>query len=324
MAEYADQVLERKQDGRILTKSRRRYKDSSLDTEAAALRSLVKEFGDLPLARVTRGDAITWAEQRPAGVVHVAVALFNRALDEELLTGFNPFRGLGRRVEGRADEAPPTPDEFDRLVDGCAALGDYGPQLRNMLVFAAYTGMRPSELAGLEWTDIDLARQRVHVRRRLYRGRFDLPKSNQERTIALPPAARDALLAQPTRALPIVFANKSGGRLTAPTLSAYWRVVRAAAGLEHDFYLASKHYGVHLLFKAGVSTRGICTQMGWSEKAVDKLLATYGHADIAALEEIDALYSDANPTHSATDSGFLSGTEPVRPIPRLTAAIAPP
>ena len=54
-------------------------------------------------------------------------------------------------------------------------------------------------------------------------------------------------------------------------------------------YLASKHYGVHLPFKAGVSTRAICGEMGGSEKVVDKLVATYGHADIAALEEIDAL-----------------------------------
>lgn len=302
MGEYADQVLDRKRDGRVLTKSRRRYKDSSLDTETAALRSLKAEFGALTLAGVTRAHAITWAEERPAGVVHVAVALFNRAIDEEVLSGLNPFRGLGRRVEGRGDEAPPTPDEFDRLVDACSALGDYGQQLRNMLTFAAYTGMRPSELAGLEWSDVDLARQRVHVRRRLYRGRLDLPKSNEERTIALPPAARDALLAQPTRALPIVFANKTGGRLTAPTLSAYWGLVKARAGLEHDFYLATKHYGVHLLFKAGVSTRAICAQMGWSEKVVDKLLAVYGHADIAALEEIDALYSDANPTQERSDA----------------------
>ena len=50
-----------------------------------------------------------------------------------------------------------------------------------------------------------------------------------------------------------------------------------------------------------MSTRAICAQMGWSEKVVDKLLATYGHADIAALEEIDWLYSDANPTHEAAD-----------------------
>lgn len=54
---------------------------------------------------------------------------------------------------------------------------------------------------------------------------------------------------------------------------------------------------MHLLFKAGVSKRGIAAQMGWSENAVDSLLRTYGHADLAALAEIDALYA---PTHFPT------------------------
>ncbi|HET6663466.1 MAG TPA: hypothetical protein VFG94_04380 [Acidimicrobiales bacterium] len=56
--EYADQVLERKQDGRILTKGKRRYKASSLDTERAALRHLADRLGDQPLAGVERGEAI--------------------------------------------------------------------------------------------------------------------------------------------------------------------------------------------------------------------------------------------------------------------------
>jgi hypothetical protein len=101
-----------------------------------------------------------------------------------------------------------------------------------------------------------LANHRVHVRRRLYRGRLDLPKSNEERTIALPPPARDALLRQPTRTLPTVFANKTGGRLTQPTLTAYWGKVKARANLEFDFYLATKHMSVHRLFKLGLSTPG--------------------------------------------------------------------
>jgi len=32
----------------------------------------------------------------------------------------NPFRGLGRRTIGRSKDAPPTDDEFDRLLDGCS------------------------------------------------------------------------------------------------------------------------------------------------------------------------------------------------------------
>jgi hypothetical protein len=31
--------------------------------------------------------------------------------------------------------------------------------------------------------------------------------------------------------------------------------------------------------------------MGWSEKAVESLLQVYGHVDLIALSEVDALYS---------------------------------
>ena len=34
----------------------------------------------------------------------------------------------------------------------------------------------------------------------------------------------------------------------------------------------------------------IAAQMGWSEKAVEKLLTVYGHIDLIALGEVDALY----------------------------------
>ena len=61
----------------------------------------------------------------------VAVGLFALAVDEELLDR-NPFRGLVRKGRGRADEDPPTPDEFDRLLDACDALGKYADQMRTL------------------------------------------------------------------------------------------------------------------------------------------------------------------------------------------------
>ena len=73
------------------------------------------------------------------------------------------------------------------------------------------------------------------------------------------------------------------------TLSGYWAQVKARAGLDFDFYLAGKHYGVHLLYKLGLSSRAISAQMGWSENAVEKLFQVYGHIDLIALGEVDAL-----------------------------------
>lgn len=58
------------------------------------------------------------------------------------------------------------------------------------------------------------------------------------------------------------------------------------------FTSATKHYGVHLLYKLGMSERAIAAQMGWSEQAVTELLRVYGHIDLIALEEVDRLYED--------------------------------
>jgi hypothetical protein len=56
-------------------------------------------------------------------------------------------------------------------------------------------------------------------------------------------------------------------------------------------YEATKHYGVHALYVAGVSSRTIGKLAGWSEAEVEAMLRIYGHADVAAQAEIDALYA---------------------------------
>jgi hypothetical protein len=111
--------------------------------------------------------------------------------------------------------------------------------------------------------------------------------------IPLPPPAEAILLRQPTRTREdgLVFVSRRGQRLSAPTKSQMWAVVKAAAGLDFDLYEATKHYGVCALYTAGVSKRTIAQMAGWTESAVDSLLKVYGHADVAAQAEINALYA---------------------------------
>jgi Terminase large subunit, ATPase domain len=76
------------------------------------------------------------------------------------------------------------------------------------------------------------------------------------------------------------------------TDSLRWGKVTARAGLEFDFYLATKHFAVHYLYaELGLAPRVIAEQMGWSLAGVLKLLAVYGHGDVGALEEIDAAFA---------------------------------
>lgn len=75
-------------------------------------------------------------------------------------------------------------------------------------------------------------------------------------------------------------------------LSGYWAKVCARACLDFYFYLATKHYAVHYLYATlGLPPRVIAEQMGWQASSVLNLLATYGHGDVGALEEIDQAFA---------------------------------
>jgi integrase len=232
-----------------------------------------------------------WGEAVPIGTVAVVVTMFNAAVDAELIDR-NPFGGLGHKSKGRAEQHPPSEEELSRLLAACSAHGWYAPQMRALITFAAYTGMRPGEVVALEWSDIDFDAMRIDVRRRVYKGQLDLPKSNKPRRIALTPPARDALLGLPSRQEGrLVFRSRRGVRLSQSMLSGYWGKVTARAGLEFDFYLATKHFAVHYMYAAlGLPPRVIAEQMGWTAASVLKLLAVYGHGDVGALEEIDRAF----------------------------------
>jgi integrase len=83
----------------------------------------------------------------------------------------------------------PAPDEIRAII--AAAKGRWRP----FLLIAIFTGLRASELRGLNWTDIDLDKSELHVRQRADRwNRIGSPKSAAgERTVPLPPTVLNEL-----------------------------------------------------------------------------------------------------------------------------------
>jgi integrase len=78
-------------------------------------------------------------------------------------------------------------DEIVRLLIACA------PRYRTLVATAIYTGLRISELLGLQWSDLDLDRGELHVKAQLSRARRGIPP----RRVSLKTAAanRDVPLA---------------------------------------------------------------------------------------------------------------------------------
>ena len=84
----------------------------------------------------------------------------------------------------------PTPAEIRRIIDAA------DPHWRPILVMAAFTGLRASELRGLPWANVDLARHQViHVRQRADAWRsIGRPKSaGSERDIPIGPYLANVL-----------------------------------------------------------------------------------------------------------------------------------
>jgi integrase len=105
----------------------------------------------------------------------------------------------------------PTPEEVGRIVKAANQ-----PKMRALLMIAATTGLRASELRGLRWSDVDLKASELHVRQRADRwNKIGPPKSEaSRRTIPLGPEAILALkewkLACPKSDLDLVFPTSTG------------------------------------------------------------------------------------------------------------------
>jgi integrase len=141
----------------------------------------------------------------------------------------------------------PTREEIRRMIDAAAP-----GRARALLLTAALTGMRASELRGLRWSDVDFTKQLIHVRQRADRyhqignpksstGRRDIPFEGMVAN-----ALREWKLQCPKGELNLVFPTGKG---TVESLPNIWARVlepaQIAAGIMTKGRAAK--YGMHSL-----------------------------------------------------------------------------
>ncbi len=105
----------------------------------------------------------------------------------------------------------------------------------------AHTGMRPSELYGLQWDDVDFVEGVIAIRRSVdaLREVENAPKTGSPREVALTPRMRvvlerhrrEQLRERGTRGSSLLFPNTQGGYRGAPALLNLLRLASRAAGL---------------------------------------------------------------------------------------------
>lgn len=258
-----------------------RVKASSLHTATSAINRWRERFETRRLSTIDGTEAEHWARENRWAVPPV-VTMLNDA-ERKGIIDRNPFKGLSRKGPGRRHLVPLTVDRVEELATIAERYHGLGAFVR----FAAYSGMRVGEVFGLEWGDVDFEQMRITVRRRVYRGDVDVPKSGRVRKIVLFPEARDALLTVP-REGDRIFRAKRGGNLTASTIAYYWQAITAVFGPVDPHEL--RHFAAHHLYVTmGLASRVVGAQLGDTPRMIEEL---YGHGDVGALEEIDEAIGD--------------------------------
>lgn len=225
-------------------------------------------------------------------VVPVLRAMFNDARREGLTTGDNPFAGLKLAgSQGRKNILPLTNYEVWDLA--AIAGSKYGHlKMGKMVLAAAWMGLRPGELWAAQYGDYDPLPRVLHIHRRVYRGKVDVPKGNKWRRVVVPGLLEPCFTDGPPGEL--VFPGPNGGYWKSSTFADHWHPIRSqwqtqvpadrlcdlaeARGKPNlDFY-ELRHFCATLLLDKGITPEDVAIHLGHSDggKLVREL---YGHPD---------------------------------------------
>ncbi len=195
--------------------------------------------------------------------------------------------------------APPqpymTPEQVRQLV--FALRKPY----RTIVLTAVLTGLRPSELFGLYWSDLDFEKQTMQISRSYYMGEFGLPKTNNSRRTPLIPAVLGVALKthrehSRRKTSELVFSTR-GGKPIDPSRVLRKAVYPVLAKLEMPRvgWRAFRHTVATLLQQLGVSAKVAQDQLGHSNPTTTLALYTHAlpEAQKAAVSQLaEQLFSD--------------------------------
>jgi integrase len=238
-----------------------------------------RAFGERRVDELTPLDLSTWRATLPARTRHQPFGAFKAVLEQAVTLGLIPTNPAGRiknrRVrldESREIRPFESWDDLETIAEELWELYAAIP------VVLAGTGLRPEELYGLEWRDVDLQAGVLSVERAYTQGVLKPCKKSDRQRRRVPLRARvvEALETMPRGfGQTPVFTTKRGQRIEHVTFRMrHWGPALAAAGLEHRGVYATRHTFATWGIRAGVNLFYLSRVMGTSLTQIDR---TYGH-----------------------------------------------
>ncbi|RQS39803.1 Arm DNA-binding domain-containing protein [Burkholderia sp. Bp8990] len=304
------------------SKSKELAASSRRDWDATVFKRLIPAFGAMPLSKLTRREIKAWLEKiddgrekmisngRLLSIQTVLRVALTAAVDDDLID-FNPLANYSytRNLPVDPDAEDPV-DPFSKEEQAAILAACDEPQLRNQIQFALWTGLRTSELVGLNWPDIDFTRGFVRVRRAITReakGVAETPKTIAgRRDVKLLPPALAALEAQrqyTALADGPVFVNPDTGKRwdgSQPIYHRWRRIIRRARVMYRKPY-QTRHTYASMMLSAGEHPMWVAKQMGHADWTM--IARVYGRwmpdAESGAGGKAVAMFSDAPATAAA-------------------------
>lgn len=266
-----------------------RIEDSTKDGYSSAVRfwkaAPVGEvkFGDIALRTLRTSQIKVAIASRPSlsgktinnyvSVLRGALAL---AVDDRLLPD-NPADRIERADHQKEPPDPFEPAERDRII--AHATARHPAQVANLIAFWFWTGLRTSELFGLQWANVDLAARTVTVREALVRGRQKArTKTSTIRVVRLNSNALAALQAQREHtqlAGGAVFLDPRYGEPWNEERAfrrSYWTPTLKLLGIRYRRPYNCRHTYATAMLMAGVTPAFAARQLGHS---IEMFLRTY-------------------------------------------------
>lgn len=231
---------------------------------------LLPAFGRLRLDELTVSEVRDWiarvpvSPQRIRKVLAPLRAVFLDALSDQLVDR-NPLARVRLTSASRCVQAGPsplTPEEVSRVL-ACSE-----PMYARYVACAVGTGLRTSELLGLQWCDVNLAEGYVEVRQALVNGILKRPKTAAgRRRVQLTALAWKALRAQ--RAIGGSVASAvwhdpaTGKRLqSSQQIRRAWQRACQRAGVRYRRPYECRHTYASWMLTSGQDPSWIATQLG--------------------------------------------------------------
>jgi integrase len=279
--QYADRHCTRQ-----FTDAGRSVSRQTNDHNRQQLKDFIEVYGSVSMDSITRLQAKDYVVKHPSRLREVS-AMFNAAVADDVIS-VNPFAKLKvPQRKGSKDVVVPTLEEVKAL--GEAALvchGAWGYTFRAMILFAAWTGLRPGEAAGAKWEHLHGSKYEVVEQYLLKYHKFSGPKWGSVGTVHVFDAGLEAIFDAGMAAedsLPreneLMFPAKMGGPMSGAQLHSALNPVRILAGLPGFTFKGLRHFHAsYLLNELGLPPYTIAQQLRHSDGG-ELIVNTYGHAD---------------------------------------------